>query len=122
MTATLAAQAPRFHSLTGTQPVGHTQIATQAEHVGATTLVRRVNHSYWAVITADTRDLFRSTAPRVRATAHIWFDRNEQRYVVDYQGQHMVAVEVDRTRGLQAAIGSAVANTAERWAAAREEA
>lgn len=112
MTITLEAAAPTFHALTGTQKVGTTQIAAQADYAGTITSVTRLNTTYWSVTTRTARDAFR--APKLGASATIWTDA-EGRYVVDYW-QNCQSVEVDRTRTLKAAIGVAASSTAQRWA------
>jgi len=119
MTTTLAAQAPRFHSLTGTQPVGQTQLATMSELAGTVTTVTRQNVQYWSVNVRSARDAFVPAKREQGKTVNIWFDSNEGRYVVDYW-QVGASVEADRTRSLQAAIGSAVTVAARRWLDSRE--
>ena len=114
MTITTEAAAPTFHALTGEQAVGRTQIAAQADYAGTITSVTRVNVAYWSVTTRTARDAFR--APKLGASATIWFDRAEGRYVVDYFANGGQSVEVDRTRTLKAAIGVAASSTAQRWA------
>jgi hypothetical protein len=112
----LAAAAPRFHSLTGTQPVGQTQIAAVAEYTGTITSVKRVNERYWSVVTRETAGAF--SFPKLGAACAIWFDATECRYVVDYY-DGAVSVEADRTRSLGAAIGVATSVTARRWSESR---
>lgn len=118
MTTTLATQAPSFHALTGTQPVGQTQVARASEFAGTVTTVTRENDSYWAVNVRSAVNAFVPAKREQGKTITIWFDQNEGRYVADYH-THGEYVEVDRTQGLQAAIGVAVTVAAQRWAADR---
>jgi len=120
MTATLATQAPSFHSLTGTQPVGQAQVAVASDYAGTVTVVTRENTSYWAVNVRSAVNAFVPAKREQGKTITIWFDQNEGRYVADYH-THGEYVEVDRTQSLRAAIGVAVTVAAQRWAASREE-
>lgn len=116
MTATLATQAPSFHSLTGTQPVGQTQVARASEFAGTVTMVTRQNSQYWTVTVRSVVNAFVPAKREQGKTITIWFDGSS--YVADYH-THGEYVEVDRTRGLRAAIGVAVTVAAQRWAADR---
>jgi hypothetical protein len=122
MTATLASQAPRFHSLTGTQPVGQTQVATTSEYAGTITAVTRQNDWYWAVNVRSAVNAFVPAKREQGKTVTVWFDTNEGRYVVDYWGGEFnsESIEADRPHSLRAAIGVAVTVAAQRWFASRE--
>lgn len=117
MTTTLATAAPRFHALTGTQPVGRTQIATMAEYAGSVTALTRKNDTYWVVTTRDVRGAFVARF-RHNASVAIWMDTATMEFVVDYW-DNSVCVEADRTRTLRAAIGVACDVTARHWATAQ---
>ena len=118
MTATLATQAPRLHSLTGTQPVGHKQVATSTEYAGAVTVLYRSAEGYWLVTTRAARNAF-THGSEVGATCAIWQSREDGRYVVDYYEADGTLVDADRTVSLGAAIGVAVSVTCRRWAQSR---
>jgi hypothetical protein len=112
MNATLTTN-PRFHALTGNQPIGQTQIATMPEYAGTLTAVKHAGVGYWVVTTRTIRDAF-TAHPERGSSATVWFHRGEGRYVVDYcDGRDYV--EADRTRTLKAAIGVAADVTAQRW-------
>lgn len=116
-TTTLDTAAPTFHALTGRQPVGQVQIATQAEFTGTLTSVRRCNDTYWIVVTRAIAGAFTDRRD-IGASCSIWLDPTTMEFVVGYwDGPH--SVEADRTRTLGAAIGSAVTVTARRWLEAR---
>lgn len=121
MTTTLATAAPTFHALTGTQPVGQTQIATKAFYAGTLTSVQRISTAYWKVTTRETRDAFVPLRPAsaMGASCVIWQDITTAQYVVDYFDSQCGYVEADRTRSLAAAIGVAADVTAERWLSQR---
>jgi hypothetical protein len=119
MNATLTAQAPKFHALTGTQPVGQKQVAVASDFAGTVTVVTRENESYWAVNVRSVVHAFDPAKREQGKTVTIWFDQREGRYVADYH-THGEYVEVDRTQSLQAAIGVASDAAAQRWAADRE--
>lgn len=119
MTATLATQAPSFHSLTGRQPVGQAQVAVASDFAGTVTVVTRENDWYWAVNVRSVVNAFVPAKREQGKTVTIWFDQKEGRYVADYH-THGEYVEVDRTHSLQAAIGVASDAAAQRWAADRE--
>ncbi len=115
MALTITNQAPNFFALTGTQPVGHKQIAVATDYAGSVTTLYRPNTSYWTVTTRSVRGAF-SDSPELGQSASIWFDQNEGRYVVDYY-EGATNVEAGRARGLRAAIGIAVDVANQRWAA-----
>lgn len=123
MTATLATQAPSFHSLTGTQPVGQAQIAVASEVAGTVTVVTRENESYWTVNVRSVRDAFDPAKRQQGKTVTIWFDQNEGRYVADYWGGQYgnQSIEADRTVSLKAAIGVAVDVATQRWIVAETD-
>lgn len=118
MTATLLTQAPNFHGLTGTQLVGRRQVATQADYAGTVTVLYRAADEYWSVVTRSAQNAF-THGSEAGASASIWFDRAELRYVVDYCDRDGVRVEAGRTRGLGAAIGVATSTTSHLWAQSR---
>lgn len=118
MTATILTQAPNFHGLTGRQSVGYRQVAVATNYAGAVTVLYRAADEYWNVVTRDVRDAF-TDGSQVGASASIWFDRAEGRYVIDYCDRDGVRVEAGRSRGLGAAIGIATSTTAHRWAQER---
>lgn len=118
MTATIATQAPRFHSLTGRQPVGQSQVAVASDFAGTVTVVTRENDWYWAVNVRSVVNAFVPAKREQGKTVTIWFDRNEGRYVADYH-THGEYVEAGRAHSLQAAIGVASDAAAQRWAADR---
>jgi hypothetical protein len=112
--------APKFHALTGTQPVGQTQIATMAEYAGTITTVTRKNDDYWVVVTRDARNAFRGPWNASGTNAAIWRDSTTLEFVVDYWAPELGGfVEADRTRTVAAAIGVATTVTAQRWATQR---
>lgn len=116
MNILIGTDAPTFHSLNGTQPVGITQVAVRADWAGTITTVKRTNESTWTVVTRSAKGAFTAQA-EPGASAHIWYDRTEDQYVVDYWGAFPgMATEVDRCRTLAAAIGVAAGSTALRWA------
>lgn len=115
MTTTFATAAPRFHSLTGTQPIGQTQIATMPEYADTITTVARKNELYWTVTTRNARNAFRGPWNATGTSCAIWLDPTTMEFVVDYWDGN-VCVEADRTRTLKAAIGVACDVTADRWA------
>lgn len=117
MTATLTTQAPSFHSLSGTQPVGQTQVAVASEIAGTITTVTRTNQQYWTVNVRSVRNAFVPAKREQGKTVTIWLDGAEGRYVVDYWGGQYgnESIEADRTRSLKAAIGVAVTVAAQRW-------
>lgn len=117
MNATLAAQAPKFHHLTGTQPVGQRQVATTTDYAGAVTVLYRTAEEYWIVVTRGVRNAFTDRA-EIGSAAAIWHAA-DGRYVVDYYDRDGQSVTADRTRSLGAAIGSAVSVTTRRWAVDR---
>lgn len=119
----IATQAPSFHSLTGTQPVGQAQVATASEVAGTVTVLTRENDQYWALNVRSVRNAFRPALREQGKTVTIWFDRNEGRYVVDYWGGEFgnQSIEADRTRSLGAAIGVAADVATRRWMAAQEK-
>jgi len=110
---------PTFHALTGTQPVGQTQVATMTEHAGTVTTVTRRADTYWTVITRDVRNAFRGPWTGRGTSCAIWIDPLTMSFVVDYW-DNGVCVEADRTRTLRAAIGVACTVTAARWFAAAD--
>jgi hypothetical protein len=114
MAATLLTKAPSFHSLNGRQAVGARQVAVATDYVGAVTVLYRAADEYWTVVTRAARNAF-TTNSQVGATAAIWFDRAEGRYVVDYCDRDGVRVEAGRARGLGAAIGIACSTTTHQW-------
>lgn len=121
MITTLPTAAPTFHALTGTQPVGQTQVAVMTEYAGAITTITRRNDTYWIVATRDARNAFRGPWNACGMTAQIWMDAATMEFVVDYwdasfPGQ---AIEADRTRTLKAAVGVAADLTAQRWLTAQ---
>jgi hypothetical protein len=115
----IATQSPNFFGLTGTQPIGQTQIAVRSEYAGTITSLKRTNTWTWTVTTRDSRHAFRM--PQLGASAHIWYDRTDGmgRYVVDYWAHDIVGqpIEAGRAGLLSAAIGLAVDSTVRRWAA-----
>lgn len=118
MTTTILTQAPNFHGLTGTQAVGRRQVATSADYVGTVTVLYRAADEYWNVVTRSAVKAF-TDGSEAGASASIWRDRAEGRYVVDYTDRYGVRVEAGRTRGLGAAIGVATSTTSHRWAQGR---
>lgn len=114
MTAILNPRA-NFFGLTGAQPVGRRQVATSADYVGTVTVLYRAADQYWNVVTRSAIRAF-TDGSEVGASASIWFDRAEGRYVVDYCDRDGVRVEAGRTVGLGAAIGVAASATSHRWA------
>jgi hypothetical protein len=117
----IATAAPKFHSLTGTQPVGQTQVAVASEYAGTVTTVTRGNESYWSVNVRDARNAFAPGWGDRGKTCAIWCDGLTGAYVVDYWGGKWGddAIEADRTRSLKAAIGVAVTVAAQRWLVSR---
>jgi len=118
MTATLLAQAPNFFGLTGRQAIGRRQVAVATDYAGAVTVLYRAADQYWNVVTRDVRNAF-THGSEAGASASIWFDRHESRYVVDYCDRDGVRVEAGRAHGLGAAIGIATSTTTHQWAESR---
>jgi hypothetical protein len=114
MALTITNQAPNFFALTGTQPVGHKQIAVATDYAGSVTTLYRPNTSYWTVTTRSIQGAFTDRA-QLGCSAAIWFDQGEGRYVVDYFDGFRI--EAGRALGLRAAIGIAVDVANQRWAA-----
>lgn len=118
MNATILTQNPSFHNLTGTQKVGRRQVAAASDYAGSVTVLYRAMETYWVVVTRDVRNAFTDRS-QVGASAAIWFDQAEGRYVIDYYDRAGRNVEAGRTRGLGAAIGVACSTTSHRWATER---
>lgn len=119
MNVTIATQDPSFHSLTGSQPVGQSQVAVSSDFAGTVTVVSRENDTYWTVNVRSVRNAFVPSKREQGKTVTIWFDRSEGRYVADYH-THGQYIEVGRTVSLRAAIGVASDAAARRWAADRQ--
>lgn len=115
MSATILTQAPNFHGLTGRQAVGRRQVAALSDYAGTVTVLYRAADEYWNVVTRSAVKAF-TDGSEVGASASIWLDKSEGRYVVDYCDRNGVRVEAGRTRGLGAAIGVASSTTSHRWA------
>jgi hypothetical protein len=114
MTATLLTKAPNFFGLNGRQAIGRRQVATSADYAGTVSVLYRAADYYWTVSTRSARNAFTPDA-EVGASASIWFDKREGRYVVDYCDRDGVRVEAGRTQGLGAAIGVATSTTSHMW-------
>lgn len=109
---------PNFFGLTGTQKVGRRQVATSADYAGTVTVLYRAADQYWNVVTRSAVRAF-ADGSEAGASASIWFDRAEGRYVIDYCNRDGVRVEAGRTNGLGAAIGVATSTSSHRWAQGR---
>ena len=115
MTASIATQRPNFHHITGTQPVGHTQIAVFGDYAGTVTKVRRINDQYWQVRVVPARGAFRGAGHTHGMTTLVWRDRDGS-YVADYWPAWATdqPVEAARSWTLRAALGVAIGSAAER--------
>lgn len=117
MAASIRTARPNFHHITGTQPVGQTQIATSGDYAGTVTLVKRVSAEYWQVIVRPVRDAFRGAGQRAAGcTVLVWADPEHGGYVADYwdTARSTETIEAGRARSLRAALGIAITTAGQR--------
>lgn len=115
MATSIATQAPTFHAITGTQPIGHTQITVRGDYANTVTTVRRQNEDYWLVTVRQAKNAFAGSGARVLRTTLVWKDTDGS-YVADYwdTARSEQPIEAGRSWTLRAALGVAISSAAER--------
>ena len=111
----MTTQRPNFHHITGTQPVGHTQIAVAGEYAGTITQVKRCNDFYWSVTVRPVAGAFSN--PQAGSSVQVCLDAKTGEYVAEYWSRpyHVEDhVEAGRAGTLRAALGIAIGTAAQR--------
>lgn len=115
MATSIATQAPTFHAITGTQPIGHTQISVRGDYANTVTTVRRQNTDYYLVTVRQAKNAFAGAGARVQRTTLVWKD-GDGSYVADYWDTARCdqPIEAARSWDLRAALAVAIGMAAER--------
>lgn len=113
MTISLGTSASTRHLI---PTLGHKVILMAVDYVGTVTTIARVTPNYFNVSCRRVEGWMSN--PEVGVVSTVWLDEKTGEWVVDYMDDALTGVEINRTHGLEAALGDATYNVSDRGHAA----